>query len=179
MADGPKQRLGAPTAAQQAFRAKPARSAKQEADDADDDDSSEVCCFCLMRPRTCFEYGVYVYGFCLVCLLFWALGNYGHMWVPGIHERREEELTEMHAWYCDYARRDKGPCQAWEIRHLLRHSKDDAQQRELRQAMETPTFQQETEEMYHGWCERLGHLVEESELCVGWAERSRHVKVEL
>ena len=45
--------------------------------------------------------------------------------------------------------------------------------------METPTFQQETEEMYHGWCERLGHLVEESELCVGWAERSRHVKVEL
>ena len=85
----------------------------------------------------------------------------------------------MHAWYCDYARRDKGPCQAWEIRHLLRHSKDDAQQRELRQAMETPTFQQETEEMYHGWCERLGHLVEESELCVGWAERSRHVKVEL
>ena len=78
----------------------------------------------------------------------------------------------MHAWYCDYARRDKGPCQAWEIRHLLRHSKDDAQQRELRQAMETPTFQQETEEMYHGWCERLGHLVEEQRALVGLFEEA-------
>ena len=172
----PRQRLGAPTAAQ-LERAKP--TTKKEDAAADDDEFDEACgwpCCCFFRPRTCFHYAYYTYGCCLVCLLFYAVSQ---LPVPGLHLRREEELTEMHAWYCDYARRDKGPCQAWEIRHLLRHSKDDAQQRELRQAMETPTFQQETEEMYHGWCERLGHLVEESELCIGWAERSRHVKVEL